>query len=132
MQFTGDEIAYLNHQTLGRLATVDSRGAPQNNPVGFRYNTDLEAIDIGGYKLAASRKFANLGHNDRVSFVVDDIVSMRPWRVRCVEIRGRAEALTDQDPLQPGFASELIRIHPERVISFGLSTEGASAPDAPQ
>lgn len=29
-------IAYLGTQRLGRLATVDPAGAPQNNPVGFR------------------------------------------------------------------------------------------------
>jgi pyridoxamine 5'-phosphate oxidase family protein len=56
----------------------------------------------------------------RVAFVVDDIASVQPWRVRCVEIRGHAEALRDQEPLMPGMSREIIRIHPERVISFGL------------
>jgi pyridoxamine 5'-phosphate oxidase family protein len=113
-------LAYLGSQRLGRLATVDPHGAPQNNPVGFRYNAEAGTIDIGGLSMGASRKFRNLAGNPKVAFVVDDIASVQPWRVRCVEIRGRAEALHDQVPLAPGMSAEIIRIRPERVISFGL------------
>jgi len=113
-------LAYLGSQRLGRLATVDPHGAPQNNPVGFRYNAEAGTIDIGGLRMGASRKFRNLAGNPKVAFVVDDIASVQPWRVRCVEIRGRAEALRDQVPLAPGMSAEIIRIRPERVISFGL------------
>ena len=38
--FTDAELAYLSSQRLGRLATVDVDGAPQNNPVGFGYNPE--------------------------------------------------------------------------------------------
>jgi pyridoxamine 5'-phosphate oxidase family protein len=113
-------LAYLGSQRLGRLASVDPHGAPQNNPVGFRYNAEAGTIDIGGLNMGATRKFRNLAGNPNVAFVVDDIASVQPWRVRCVEIRGRAEALRDQVPLAPGMSAEIIRIHPERVISFGL------------
>ena len=113
-------LAYLQSQRLGRLATVDSNGAPQNNPVGFRYNAELGTIDIGGRNMGASRKFANLAGNPKVAFVVDDIASVQPWRVRCVEIRGHAEALRQQAGQPHGFSAEIIRIYPERVISFGL------------
>lgn len=126
-RLTDPQISYLGTQWLGRLATVDRRGAPQNNPVGFRYNADLGTIDIGGFRLAESRKFRNLAGNDRAAFVVDDLVSTDPWRPRMVEIRGRAEALSGAEPMMPGMSSELIRIHPERVISFGLEEEGPSA-----
>ncbi len=112
-------VAYLATQRLGRLATVDRDGAPQNNPVGFRYNPDLGTIDIGGRNMGASRKFRNLSTNPRVAFVVDDLASMQPWRPRMVEIRGHAEALRDQD-YGPGFSGEVIRVYPDRVISFGL------------
>jgi pyridoxamine 5'-phosphate oxidase family protein len=117
---SADVIAYLQSQRLGRLATVDRDGAPQNNPVGFRYNAELGTIDIGGRNMGASRKFRNLTRNPKVAFVVDDIVSVQPWRVRCVEIRGRADALSDQAGQPPGFSAEIIRVYPERVISFGL------------
>jgi pyridoxamine 5'-phosphate oxidase family protein len=117
---SADVIAYLHSQRLGRLATVDGDGAPQNNPVGFRYNAELGTIDIGGRNMGASRKFRNLARNPKVAFVVDDIASVQPWRVRCVEIRGRADALRDQEGQLPGFSAEIIRVYPERVISFGL------------
>jgi pyridoxamine 5'-phosphate oxidase family protein len=120
MKFTKDQLAYLASQRLGRLATVDHRGAPQNNPVSFRYNPDLATIDIGGHAMGASRKFRNITANPQVAFVVDDIASYQPWKVRCVEIRGHAEALTAQTPPMPGFSAEIIRIHPNRILSFGL------------
>ncbi|TSE01544.1 PPOX class F420-dependent oxidoreductase [Skermania sp. ID1734] len=115
-----DQVAYLRTQRLGRLATVDRDGAPQNNPVGFRYNAELGTIDVGGRNLAHSKKFRNLANNNRVAFVVDDLPSVDPWQVRCVEIRGYAEALRDEPPLRPGMSGALIRIHPERVIAFGI------------
>jgi pyridoxamine 5'-phosphate oxidase family protein len=120
MPFSDAELAYLATQRLGRLATVDSGGAPQNSPVGFRYNSELGTIDIGGHSMGASRKFRNLAGNSRVAFVIDDIASYQPWRVRCVEIRGHAEALTDQEPPMAGTSREIIRVHPDRIISFGL------------
>jgi pyridoxamine 5'-phosphate oxidase family protein len=120
MTFTDPEIDYLQTQDLGRLATVQPDGAPQVNPVGFRYNAALATIDIGGYNMPASQKFRNVTQNPRVSFVVDDIVSKRPWRVRCLEIRGHAEALTDPDHSTAPVAGPIIRIHPSRIISFGI------------
>ncbi len=44
--FTTKEIDYLNHQRLGRLATVDSDGNPHVVPVGFRHNLETDTIDI--------------------------------------------------------------------------------------
>ena len=120
MPFSVAQLEYLASQRLGRLATVDPKGAPQNNPVSFRYNPELDTIDIGGYAMGASRKFRNVTANPNVAFVVDDIASYQPWRVRCVEIRGRAEALTGQTPPMPGSSAEIIRIHPGRILSFGL------------
>jgi len=119
---SADVVKYLSSQRLGRLATVDANGAPQNNPVGFRYNAELGTIDVGGRNMGASRKFRNLATNPKVAFVVDDIASVQPWRVRCVEIRGHAEALRDQGPYMAGMSAELIRIYPDRVISFGLES----------
>lgn len=116
MTFTADEIRYLATQDLGRLATLQPDGSPQVNPVGFTCNTELGTIDIGGFNMAASRKFRNLGAHSTVAFVVDDIASRNPWRVRCLEIRGTAEQV---EPT--GTGGPLIRIHPTRIISFGLS-----------
>ncbi|WP_454195348.1 PPOX class F420-dependent oxidoreductase [Nocardia sp. Marseille-Q1738] len=120
---TPEQIDYLHTQRLGRLATVRPDGTPQNNPVGFHYNADLGTIDIAGWNMGASRKFRNLATNDHVAFVVDDIASVQPWRVRCLEIRGTAEALTDVDPYISGVSREMIRIRPDRIIAFGLAGE---------
>ncbi|MEV6431224.1 PPOX class F420-dependent oxidoreductase [Nocardia sp. NPDC051463] len=117
---TSEQLEYLNTQRLGRLATVRPDGSPQNSPVGFRYNAELGTIDIGGWNMGASKKFRNLADNDRVAFVVDDVASVQPWRVRCLEIRGTAEALTDVETYINGEAGELIRIHPSRIIAFGI------------
>jgi pyridoxamine 5'-phosphate oxidase family protein len=118
--FTEAEIEYLQGQRLGRLATVAPDGNPQNNPVGFRCNAGAGTIDIAGYNMGASRKFRNVRANGRVAFVVDDIASITPWRVRGVEIRGHAEALADQPPPMKGVSNEIIRIHPQRIITWGI------------
>ncbi len=124
--FTEAERDYLTTQPLGRLATVTPDGAPQNTPVSFRHNIEAGTIDIGGLKMGASRKFRNVQADGRVSFIVDDIASLDPWRARGIEIRGQAEALVDQVPHVPSLSNEIIRIHPRRIISWGIdpATEG--------
>ncbi|WP_406265684.1 PPOX class F420-dependent oxidoreductase [Nocardia sp. NBC_00881] len=123
--FTPEQIDYLRTQRLGRLATVRPDGTPQNNPVGFHYNAEFGTIDIAGWNMGASYKFRNLATNDHVAFVVDDVASIQPWRVRCLEIRGSAEALTDIDPYISGVSRQMIRIHPHRIIAFGLAADAA-------
>jgi pyridoxamine 5'-phosphate oxidase family protein len=114
------ERDYLTSQRLGRLATVDAGGQPQNNPVGFFLNDDLGVIDVGGQAMGTTKKFRNVQNNPLVSLVVDDLASVQPWRVRGVELRGRAEAITDWEPPNLHYSREAIRIHPTRVISWGL------------
>lgn len=75
MSMKPHEIAFLNQADLGRLATVQRNGTPQNSPVGFSYNTDLGTIDIVGYRMGSSQKFRNIAHHRKVAFVVDDIAS---------------------------------------------------------
>ncbi|HEU5473334.1 MAG TPA: PPOX class F420-dependent oxidoreductase [Actinophytocola sp.] len=126
MSFTDNELEYLASQRLGRLATAQPNGTLQVSPVGFRYNSDTGTIDIAGHGMARSRKFRNVADNGRVAFVVDDLASVQPWRPRCLEIRGRAEALTEPTDSawatgpQMGFDGAIIRIHPKRIISFGI------------
>ena len=89
--FKPHEIEFMRRADLGRLATVQRDGTPQNSPVGFTYNEQLGTIDIAGYRMSKRQKFRNIAHNDKVALVVDDIASRDPWRVRCLEIRGTAE-----------------------------------------
>ena len=120
MVFNETELAYLTSQRLGRLATTQPNGTLQVSPVGFTYNSATSTIDIGGFNLEKSRKFRNIADNGRAAFVVDDLVSVQPWRVRCIEIRGVAEALTTPN-------GPLIRLHPKRIISFGIDEPDVEA-----
>ncbi|NDU75085.1 PPOX class F420-dependent oxidoreductase [Actinomadura sp. DSM 109109] len=124
MSLTDAEREYLSTQHLGRLATVGPKGDPQNNPVAFTYNAETGTIDIRGWKMAASRKYRNLSHNDQVAFVVDDLASVDPWRARGIEIRGRAETAPAPPPAEGShFSGEMIRIHPRTVFSWGLTPD---------
>jgi pyridoxamine 5'-phosphate oxidase family protein len=120
MIFTDGELEYLASQRLGRLATAQRDGTLQASPVGYAYNAARQTIDIGGRDMAHSQKFRNVRANGRVALVVDDIVSVQPWRVRCLEIRGEAEALVDPTDSATGYPGAIIRVHPRRIISWGI------------
>jgi pyridoxamine 5'-phosphate oxidase family protein len=125
--FTPAEIAYLNSQRLGRLATANAGGQPHVVPVAFRYNPDEDAIEVGGYDFATRKKWRDVQQNDRVAFVVDDLVSADPWRPRMLEVRGRAEILEHGGgQIMPGFAPQMFRIRPRRIVSYGLDAEGSA------
>jgi pyridoxamine 5'-phosphate oxidase family protein len=118
-EFSEAERAYLNSQRLGRLATVDPQGQPQANPVLF-YPQDDGTILVGGNALGTTKKWRNLRANPRVALVVDDIVSLTPWKVRGVDIRGDVELLTGPHELGAQFSEKLIRIRPRKIHSWGL------------
>jgi pyridoxamine 5'-phosphate oxidase family protein len=121
--FTEREISYLREGRLGRLATVNKKGEPHVVPVAFRYNEELDSIDIGGHDFAKSKKYRDARDTGRAAFVVDDVLP--PWRARGVEIRGRAEVLGEGGgEIGPGFDSELIRIYPERIVGWGIDSDG--------
>jgi pyridoxamine 5'-phosphate oxidase family protein len=126
--FTPEEIEYLKSQRLGRLATVNPEGKPQNSPVGFRYNAELDTIDIGGRSMSTTKKYRNLSSNPNVAFVVDDVLP--PWQPRCVEIRGTAEALPTggKNIFGENYQADeaIIRITPVQIISWGTGGEGGN------
>ncbi|MDX1890078.1 PPOX class F420-dependent oxidoreductase [Mycolicibacterium sp. 050158] len=124
MTFTPEEVEFMRGADLGRLATVQPDGTLQNSPVGFTFNETLGTIDVAGYRMSRSQKYRNVAGNPGVAFVVDDITSRDPWRVRCLEIRGTAEQAVVEpatggagDPLD----TAIIRITPRKVISFGIA-----------
>ena len=125
--FTDSEIEYMHSQRLGRLATVNAAGEPHVIPVSFRYNAEPDAVDIGGHGMSGSKKFRDILQNANVAFVIDDVLP--PWQPRFLEIRGRAEQVFEGgEKFGRGFAPEMIRIFPRRIISFGLSAGGESVP----
>lgn len=112
--FTREEIEYLQSGPLGRLATVGRDGTPHLAPVGFSHNAELDTIDIGGRDMANTKKYRDVARSGRAALVVDDVLP--PWRPRGIEVRGRAEAVGGPQPL--------IRIHPERIVSWGIGNDG--------
>ncbi len=115
--FTDDELAYLRgDRKLARLATVGADGTPHVVPVGWSLNAELDAIEVGGRDFAQSKKFRDVQRNGRAAIVIDDLASTDPWRPRGIEVRGRAGAVEAPRPL--------IRIHPRRIVSWGLGPGG--------
>jgi pyridoxamine 5'-phosphate oxidase family protein len=111
--FTETELRYLTGgRQLGRIATVGADGTPHVVPVGWIYNAARDTIDVGGRELELSKKFRDVARSGRAAIVIDDLESTDPWRPRAIEVRGRAEAIPLPTPL--------IRIHPKRIISWGL------------
>jgi pyridoxamine 5'-phosphate oxidase family protein len=124
VDFTDAEKAYLDEQRLGRLATAGADGRPHVVPVSFRRNPKLGTIDTGGFHVDTTKKWRDVQANAWAAFVVDDLVSVDPWQPRMLEIRGRAEALADGGhELGPGFGAAFIRIHPDKVNSFGINDD---------
>jgi pyridoxamine 5'-phosphate oxidase family protein len=117
--FTEAERRYLaGGRQLGRLATVGADGTPHVVPVAYIYNAARDTIDVGGAELEATKKFRDVARGGRAAIVVDDLESTDPWRPRGIEVRGRGEAIAMPTPL--------IRIHPERIVSWGLDGRGSA------
>ncbi len=93
--FTPAEIAYIKTQPIGRIATVGPSGKPHVVPVGFRYNPEQDSIDIGGMGGLTARKHYR------------DLV--RNHKVAFV---------IDDIP-------SMIRIHPQRLLTWGVENEKA-------
>ena len=87
-------------------------------PVAWIYNAVRDTIDIGGNELASTKKFRDVARSGRAAIVIDDIADTEQWHPRGIEVRGRGEAIAMPTPL--------IRIHPERIVSWGLE-HGRSA-----
>jgi pyridoxamine 5'-phosphate oxidase family protein len=125
--FTDQEIAYLRSQRLGRLGTVGADGMPHLTAVGFRYNPELDTIDIGGRRggFGASKKFRDARATGKAAIIADDVNTEQGWQPRGIEVRGRAEAYeTGGDAHQPGMDPAFIRIYPTRIVSWGINEPG--------
>ena len=110
VEFSETESTFLKEQRLGRLATVSSSMQPHVVPVAFEF--DGSCIYFGGWNLVKSLKFKNILQNNKVAFVVDDLVSVNPWKPRGVEIRGIAEILRGND---------YVKIVPMKKLSWGIN-----------
>ncbi len=100
---------------------------------------DIETIDIGGPDLRHSQKFRNVEADPRISLVVDDQAtpeeSVGPGGQtgRGLEIRGTVEILLAQRPLIEAFSTDILRIHPHKIIAWNLDGPGYNTrPVAPK
>jgi pyridoxamine 5'-phosphate oxidase family protein len=117
--FRPAELEYLaGGRQLARIATAGADGTPHVVPVAFIYNAVRDTIDVGGSELERTKKFRDVARTGRAAIVIDDLAGTEPWHPRGIEVRGRAEAIAMPTPL--------IRIHPERIVSWGLE-RGRSA-----
>ena len=117
--FTEAERDYMTGgRQLGRIATVGRDGTPHVVPVAFIYNAVRDTIDVGGHALEDTKKFRDVARTGRVALVIDDIASTDPWHPRGIEVRGRGEAIA--------LPTTLIRIHPERIVSWGLERQSSA------
>jgi pyridoxamine 5'-phosphate oxidase family protein len=71
-------------------------------------------IEVGGRNFARSKKYRDVARSGRAAIVVDDLASVDPWGPRGIEVRGPAEVVDDPPR---------IRIHPQRIVSWGLETD---------
>jgi pyridoxamine 5'-phosphate oxidase family protein len=123
--FRDAELAYLQSQGMGRLATIGPDGRPHLAPVTYSFNVAEDALDVGGIDFGNTKKWRDVQHNQRVAFLVDDF---SPQGAHAVEIRGDAEPHPTGgeaiNPRFPNFKPEFIRIRPVRIVSWGLEGEG--------
>lgn len=67
-------------------------------------------IEVTGRDFDATKKFRDVARSHRAAIVVDDVDhASGAWHPRGVEVRGRAEAVSEPQPA--------IRIHPERIVT---------------
>lgn len=111
VSFAEKEAEYLAENFIGRLATSSTSSQPHVVPVAYSF--DGKDIYFSGYNLAHSLKYRHIKANNRVAFVVDDLVSTKPWKARGVEVRGIAETVETEGGIT-------VKIKPTRVVSWGL------------
>jgi pyridoxamine 5'-phosphate oxidase family protein len=120
-ELTAAQIDYLASQRLGRIATTGADGKPHVVPVAFRYNPEANSVDVGGMRVAQTKKYRDVQANGWAAIVVDDLKTVEPWAPRMLEIRGRAEAVPEGgEQLGGGFGAAFIRIASEKVNSYGI------------
>jgi len=111
--FTGAQLACLTERRLARIATVGAT-APHTSPRSAcgRTTPSTTASTSPDATSRTARSSATWPAPPEPQSSFDDLASTDPWRPRGIEIGGRAETITEPQAL--------IRIHPDRVIAWGL------------
>lgn len=108
------QLRFLTAPTraLGRVATVGPDGIPHVVPSGWTFNDALGTVDVTGRAVQTTKKFRDVARTGTAAIIIDGIAEGSGWNPWAIEIAGSAEAV-DGPPA-------LIRIHPDRVRSWGL------------
>ena len=119
--FRDAEVEYLQSQRIGRLATLGRNGELHVVPLRFRYNSQLDTIDLLGGGMGTSKKYRDAAATGLAAFVVDDRTP--EGKPRGIEIRGRAEVFTEGgDQIMQGVDPAFIRLTPTYIASWGIDT----------
>ncbi len=117
--FSDAEINYLKTQRLARIASASMDGVPEVSPVGFEF--DGKYFWVGSHSqeiFSRTRRYKNITKgNVRVSLVIDDLVSVNPWRPRGIKVGGTA-AVVDHDGMFG--KGRYIRVTPRVTVSWGI------------
>lgn len=57
---------------------VNGAGEPHVVPVGVRYNTELDPMDIGDHDIGAGKRFRDAARIGRATLIVDGVLA--PWQ----------------------------------------------------
>ena len=110
---------YLKTQRLARIATASPKGMPEVSPVGFEF--DGKYFWVGSHSqdiFHRTKRYRNITKgNARVSIVIDDLVSVDPWRPRGIKVSGRAEVMEHTGIFGKGM---YFRISPTTTVSWGI------------
>ena len=117
--FNKEELNYLKSQLLARVATATAKGKPNVAPVGFEFDGKYFYIGSVTQKtLRSTPRYLNIKNgNWQVALVIDDLVSVDPWKVRGIRVNGVADIVKHTGEFGRG---EYIRIKPKLSWSWGL------------
>ncbi len=119
MLFSAAETNYLKSQRLARIATASAKGVPEVSPVGFEF--DGKYFWIGSHSqdiFSRTKRYRNItSGNKRISIVIDDLVSVTPWRPRGIKVSGVAEVIEHDGIFGIG---KYFRITPKVTVSWGI------------
>jgi pyridoxamine 5'-phosphate oxidase family protein len=138
--FTNKEKEYIGSQIIARIATTNCQiseaekgdGTESNEksqtdvvPVGFDF--DGECFYIGGMNLFKSLKYKNTIKNNKVALVIDDLLTINPWKPRGIRIYGTADLINRRGgymsfiyKFQSQSQSPYLRIKPTKKWSWGI------------
>jgi pyridoxamine 5'-phosphate oxidase family protein len=126
--FTEKELAKLTGATLARIATIGADGQPHVVPLTYALNQDEDAIDVGGYGFASSKKWRDAVRDPRVTFLLDESSGGEGYGI---ELRCTAEVHETGgetiNPRFPGFDPQFLRLRPHRIVSWGVEVPSSES-----